>query len=106
MNWSKNQTRNIKYDIYNELIKEPNKAFKREIKNNSGLRYWRIFGVKKSGNSVFVDGVHFNDHEGMPQYLRSLRDAVIQAIIQVQNYNVCLYYLFKSIDYERCNFSR
>lgn len=70
------RTRNIKCDVYNELIKEANKALKWEIKNNFGLRYWGIFGVKYSANSVFVD-----DHEGMPIYLRNMRGAVKQAII-------------------------
>ena len=48
------RTRNIKCDIYKELIKEANKALKCEIKNNSGLRYWQIFGVKNSASSVFL----------------------------------------------------
>lgn len=75
-------TRVVQPSQYNENVREANKLLKAELSRapNSAITYWKIKGVKKSMDSNYVDGVHFNWQFGMPKYFRNIRGAILTAI--------------------------
>lgn len=74
---ARSNTRHVNVQIYNDLVIAFNRQLKSELSSCSNVIYWRLKGIKNTGDNLYQDGVHFNEI-GLKKYYKNLRGAVLQ----------------------------